>query len=130
MILDAFNGQHPGPPVLIGGQLGLFSTLPSLQRAGYGNIVAGNLVFAFGGSMAQPDTSIRSGEICGAGVNACGSMAQQVPPKVVNWNAGQSMLTARYQLGATLSGAFIYVAGGTTATAPLTVTNTTEYRLW
>lgn len=114
-------------PVLAGGQLGTISALSSLQRAGYGNIVAGNLVFAFGGAMAQPDNGILSGEICGAGVNACGPVAQQVPPKIVNWNAGQTMARARYQLGATLSGAFIYVAGGSTATG---VTNTTEYRLW
>ena len=127
---DVVSGVAEAAPVLTGGQLGAFTTLPSLQRAGYGNIVAGNLVFAFGGAMAQPDNSIRSGQICGPGVNACGSVVQQVPPQVVNWNAGQSMLTARYQLGATLSGAFIYVAGGTTATGPVTVTNTTEYRLW
>lgn len=111
-------------PVLMGGQLGAFTTLPSLQKAGYGNIVAGNLVFAFGGTMGQPDNGIRSGEICGAG--GCAG----APPQVGNWNAGQRMLDTRYQLGATLSGAFIYVAGGTTAAAPLTITNTTEYRLW
>ena len=114
-------------PVTAGGQLGAFAALPNLQRAGYGNIVAGNLVFAFGGGMAQPDNGIVSGEICGAGVNACGPVAQQVPPKVVNWNAGQTMRTGRYQLGATLSGAFIYVAGGSTSSG---VTNSTEYRLW
>jgi hypothetical protein len=123
----AVSNVAEAAPVLTGGQLGTFSALPNLQRAGYGNIVAGNLVFAFGGSMAQPDNGIVSGEICGAGVNACGPVAQQVPPKVVNWNAGQTMRVARYQLGATLSGAFIYVAGGATSAGP---TNTTEYRLW
>ena len=87
-------------------------------------------MFAFGGAMGQPDNGILSGEICGPGVGGCGPVAQQVPPGIANWNAGQSMRVARYQLGATLSGAFIYVAGGTTATGPLTVTNTTEYRLW
>ena len=105
----------------------MITALPGLQRAGYGNIVAGNLVFAFGGAMGQPDTGIVSGEICGAGVGGCGPVASQVPPKVANWNAGQTMGTARYQLGATLSGAFIYVAGGSTGAG---VTNTTEYRLW
>lgn len=115
-------------PVLAGGQLGAFTALPGLQRAGYGNIVAGNLVFAFGGAMAQPDNGILSGEICGPGVGGCGPVAQQVPPGIANWNAGQTMRTARYLLGATLSGAFIYVAGGSTSGGA--VTNTTEYRLW
>lgn len=115
-------------PVLAGGQLGTVTALQALQRAGYGNIVAGNLVFAFGGAMAQPDTGVTSGEICGPGVSGCGPMSQQVPPGIANWNAGQTMLTARYRLGATLSGAFIYVAGGSTGAS--VATTSTEYRLW
>jgi hypothetical protein len=40
------------------------------------------------------------------------------------------MLTPRYLMGGTLSGAYIYVAGGVTVASPLTLTKTTEYRLW
>ncbi|MFZ5440031.1 MAG: hypothetical protein ACOZQL_08470 [Myxococcota bacterium] len=115
-------------PVQAGGALGTFVALDNLQRAGYGTIVAGNHVFAFGGLQGSPDTGVVSGEICGPGVSGCGAVAQQVPPRIVNWNAGQSMRTARYRLGATLSGAFIYVAGGTTSSAA--ASSSTEYRLW
>jgi hypothetical protein len=117
-------------PVTAGGQLGTISALQQLQRAGYGNVIAGNLVFVFGGSTGQPDTAVTSGQICGPGVAGCGPVAAQVPPKVANWNAGQAMRAPRTQLGATLSGAFIYVAGGVSSNAPLTISNTTEYRLW
>lgn len=115
-------------PITAGGQLGTVTSLPSLQRSGYGTVVAGNLVFAFGGALAAPDTGISSGEICGPGVVGCGPVAQQVPPNVINWNAGQTMLEPRYRLGTTLSGAFIYTVGGSTATAA--ATQSTEYRLW
>jgi hypothetical protein len=115
-------------PITAGGQLGTITTLPNLQRSGYGTVIAGNLVFAFGGAMASPDTGIASGEICGPGVAGCGPVASQVPPNVVNWNAGQTMLEARFRLGTTLSGAYIYTVGGETATAA--ATQSTEYRLW
>lgn len=125
---DTIVNTAVAAPITAGGQLGTVTALSSLQRAGYGTMVAGNLVFAFGGAMAAPDNGIASGEICGAGVMSCGPMAQQVPPGIINWNAGQTMLEARFRLGATLSGAFIYVAGGSTQTA--TATTSTEYRLW
>ncbi len=115
--------------VAAGGQLGTFIALPTSQsRAGYVSIVAGNFVFGFGGSNAMPDTSIRGGEICGPGVNGCNT--NPTPPFVINFNAGQTMLMPRYLTAGTLSGAYIYVAGGVTTASPLTLTKTTEYRLW
>lgn len=118
--------------VTAGGQLGAFTDLGNtLNRAGYATTVAGNYVFAFGGSNAAPDTGVVSGQICGPGVNACGPTAKQTPPGIVNWNAGQSMQVARYLAGGALSGAYIYIAGGVTAAGtPPTLTNGTEYRLW
>jgi hypothetical protein len=117
--------------VQAGGQLGDFTSLRTMNRAGYAAVTAGDFVFAFGGGNAAPDQSIVSGEICAAGVGGCGPVATQVPPNVANWNAGQTMLTGRYLMGAALSGAFIYVVGGVTvAGSPATVTRSTEYRLW
>ncbi len=119
-------------PITAGGQLAAFIDLGnSLNRAGYATLVAGNFVFAFGGGNAGPDTGVVSGEICGPGVNGCGPVAKQVPPGIANWNAGQSMQVARYQMGGVLSGAYFYVVGGvTSAGTPPVVTNSTEYRLW
>ncbi len=117
--------------VATGGQLGSFTALKLLNRAGYTATAAGNFVYAFGGLNALPDLGIVSGEICGPGVLACGPPASQAPPAIVNWNSeGVAMTTARYLHGGTLSGACIYVAGGVTAAAPLTLTPSTEYFLW
>jgi hypothetical protein len=114
-----------------GGQLGTWTSLRTMNRAGYAAITAGDFVFAFGGGNAAPDLSIISGEICGPGVGGCGPIANQVPPNIANWNAGQTMLAARYLTGGLLSGAFIYVVGGVTvAGSPATVTRATEFRLW
>lgn len=115
--------------VTAGGQLS-FTALQNLNRGGYATISAGNFVFALGGNNASPDGTIAGGEICGAGVLACGPVGSQVPPKVVNWNTGQNLLTPRFLSSAALSGAFIYLAGGVTSTAPYTVTRSLEYRLW
>lgn len=114
-------------PVLAGGQPGTRTLLPTgnMQRAGYGLVIAGNYVFAFGGAQGGPSDVVVSGQMCQSGVSGCGTA--QVP-QISSWNAGQSMLTARYLLGATLSGAFIYVTGGATATAA--ASTSTEYRLW
>lgn len=118
--------------VQAGGQLAAFTDLGNnLNRAGYGMMVAGNFVFAFGGGNGVPDTSVVSGEICGPGVNACGPVPRQIPPGIVNWNAGQTMQVARYLMGSALSGAYFYLAGGITAAGtPPTLTRSTEYRLW
>lgn len=131
--VNAAGTMLSGPPaaglVQAGGEL-LISSLQNLNRAGYGTVVAGNHVFAFGGNNAAPDQGVVSGEICGPGVSGCGPLSSQVPPNVANWNSGQTMLTPRYLLGAELSGAYIYVAGGESAASPLMVENTLEYRLW
>jgi len=117
--------------VLAGGQLGPFTALKLLNRAGYTAAAAGNFVYAFGGLTALPDAGIVSGEICGPGVLACGAPASQTPPAVVNWNSeGVAMATPRYLHAGTLSGACIYVAGGVSAAAPLTLTRSTEFFLW
>jgi hypothetical protein len=117
--------------VEVGGQLGGWTSLRTMNRAGYAAITAGDFVFAFGGGNAAPDLSIISGEICGPSVGGCGPVASQVPPNIANWNAGQTMLAARYLTGGLLSGAFIYVVGGVTvAGSPATVTRATEFRLW
>lgn len=121
-------GANEAALVQAGGQLGTFTALPtSLKSAGYFAVVAGNYVFSFGGSNASPSATVVSGQICAKGVGGCTTPA---PPDVANWNAGQAMLTARYLHAGTLSGAFIYTAGGVTSLSPLMVTNSTEYRLW
>ncbi len=110
-----------------GGQLGTFAALSILPRAGYASTAAANFVYAFGGLDAQPDTGIVSGEMCGPGAT-CGA---KTIPQIANWNnEGVAMTTPRYLPGGTLSGACIYLAGGVTAVAPLTLTPTTEYFLW
>lgn len=114
-------------PVQAGGQLGARTALPTgnMQRAGYGVVIAGDAVFAFGGAQAGPSDVVVSSQLCAAGVSGCGAARA---PQLSAWNAGQSMLTARYLHGTTLSGAFIYVIGGATPAAPASVS--TEYRLW
>lgn len=115
--------------ILPGGQLSAMTTLPQLHRAGYGTVIAGDFAFAFGGLNGAPSTSIVSGELCGAGVSGCTGLTA---PSLVNWNnEGVSLATPRYLPGTTLSGAFIYVAGGESlAGAPPTLTASTEYFLW
>lgn len=117
--------------VAAGGQLGSFTSLRPLNRAGYVATAAGNFVYAFGGLNGAPHVGVVSGEICGPGVLACGAPASQTPPAVVNWNSeGVAMATPRYLHAGTLSGACIYAAGGVSAAAPLTLTRSTEYFLW
>lgn len=113
-----------------GGQLSAMTTLSQLHRAGYGTVIAGDFVFAFGGLNGAPSTSIVSGEICGSGALSCSSGVSA--PNVVNWNnEGVGLVTPRYLAGTTLSGAYIYVTGGeSVAGAPPTLTTSTEYFLW
>ncbi len=118
-------------PVKAGGLLGPFVDIngaAGLGNAGYGAVVAGDFVFAFGGSNAAPDTKVVSGQICAS----CNRMGMTVgAPYVGNFNAGQDMRQARYLLGSALSGAYIYVAGGVTVSgSPPQLSKTTEYRLW
>jgi hypothetical protein len=114
-----------------GGQLGPWTSLSTLNRAGYASTVAGNFVYSFGGQNAGPSASVVSAEICGAATSGCGPLATRIPPKIANWNStGNAMSTPRHLMGGTLNGAFIYVVGGVTSIAPLTVTKSTEYFLW
>ncbi|HXI60361.1 MAG TPA: hypothetical protein VNO55_30070, partial [Polyangia bacterium] len=118
-------------PVKAGGQLGPLVDIngaAGLGSAGYGALVAGDFVFAFGGSNAGPDTKVVSGQIC----TSCNRMGMTVgAPYVSNFNAGQDMRQPRYLFGLALSGATVYAAGGVTvAGVPPQVSKTTEYRLW
>lgn len=117
--------------VLPGGQLSAITALPQLHRAGYGTAIAGDFVFAFGGLNGQPDTGIVSGELCGSGVTGCSGATA---PSLVNWNAeGVGLVAPVVNPGTTLSGAFVYVAGGDTldpATLALLPTAATQYFLW
>lgn len=113
--------------VLAGGGLGSFAQLPNLGRAGYAAMVAADQVFAFGGNNASPDSTISNGEICGTGNTFGFCSTSPTPPFISNWNTGQNMNVARYLLGGTLHGAYIYVAGGTNGTTAL---SSTEYRIW
>lgn len=122
LLKDIYAGK-----VQAGGALGNVQTvfMAGLSHAGYALAVAADLVIALGGSGATPKNTVSSGVICGSAGTAC-----TPPPKVANFNTGQSMLEARYLNGGTLHGAYLYVVGGVTATAPLTVSSTTEYRIW
>jgi large repetitive protein len=106
--------------VQAGGDLSAPVPVSQLHRAGYGVAVAGDYVFAFGGLQDVPDTTIQSAQI-----------SPTAPPALVNWNnEGVTMSPARLLPGASVSGAFIYVAGGESVASPLGLTPRTQYFLW
>ncbi len=120
------GGQLKNP----GAAMGLGTTFQEvfsgqLQYAGYASFVAANLVFAFGGQNASPSSVVASAEICGPGSTTCGVSS---PPTVANFNTGQNMNVARYLLGGSLHGAYIYVTGGVGAGGA--ALQSTEYRIW
>jgi hypothetical protein len=121
-------GDIRAAQVTAGGLLSTFQNVfvAGMNHAAYSLIVAADLVIGVGGFGGAPSVTITSGQICGSsGTTGCSS-----PPQVANFNTGQSMLVARYLLGGTLHGAYIYAAGGVTQLSPLTATASTEYRIW
>jgi hypothetical protein len=124
----ALASAPEGARVQAGGALETFISLPNLQRAGSAGVVAADQVFVFGGNQAGADSSISNGEICGSGNTAGLCSTNPTPPRVSNWNTGQAMNVARYLMGGSLHGAYIYIAGGVgSGGAALT---STEYRIW
>lgn len=84
-------------------------------RAGFGHAVANNFLFAFGGGTG-PSNGTAAAEI------------STTPPDLVNWQStSATMIQARYLMGSTLHGAFVYIAGGQTPTG---ATDTTEQIIW
>jgi hypothetical protein len=113
--------------ILPGGALDTFQTVftGGLNHAGYFTVVAADQLIVFGGATGSPSTTISSGNLCGSAGTACTQL-----PRVDNFNTGSAMLQPRIRLGGALHGAYIYAVGGVTATSPLTVTKSTEYRIW
>jgi hypothetical protein len=95
--------------------------------AGYGAVAAANQLFVFGGQNGNPDTGIRSAQICGVGLTCMGGPPD--PPDLQNWNAaGVSMLVPRVRFAIALESGHIYVLGGETTGGA--ATDTTESFVW
>jgi hypothetical protein len=90
-------------------------------------IMAGFRVFGFGGlKTGAPTNAVPSAIVCAPGQSGCATNPN--PPFVVNWNAGQTLSVARGDPGGTLTGAFIYMVGGSGLTTP--ALDTVEYFVW
>jgi hypothetical protein len=104
--------------VQAGGDLGTFTaTGTTIKSFGHGGVLAANYLYGFGDD--QPSAGIRAGQI-----------SSSSPPSVDNYNNnGGGMLTARYLPGVTISGALIYVAGGSNS-GRSGATNSVEWMIW
>ncbi|HET9551336.1 MAG TPA: hypothetical protein VFP50_00070 [Anaeromyxobacteraceae bacterium] len=116
------NGQLQGPTTT------WYDVGPTSQLSpGSAAIMAGFRVFGFGGVKAgAPTNGIPSAIVCAPGQSGCATNPN--PPFVVNWNAGQTLSVARGDVGGTLSGAFIYMVGGSSTGSP--ALDTVEYFVW
>lgn len=106
--------------VQAGGALGAFVSVNSSgsPHAGYVGIVVGRGLYFFGGRGGVADLAVDGGNI------------NSPPPAVQNFSGGQAMNVARYLHGGTLHGAYVYIVGGLSSTAPVTAIPSTEYRVW
>lgn len=113
-----------GAKVLPGGQLSLWTAVQNITPsfAGYGFAAAANQLWVFGGQGGSPSTSGKSTQLCGTGTS-CGAL-----PATQSWNAGISLLTARYLLASTVAAANIFMVGG--AGTAVSALNTIEYTVW
>jgi len=111
--------------VLPGGALAPFRSVKALNgRAGYGFVLAGSFLYAFGGGGPADQTAVQ-GELCAPGVSGCNATSF---PEVRNWNsAGIALTRGRYLTAALPEGATIYLVGGATADG---ATASTEQVTW
>ncbi|HEY3237878.1 MAG TPA: IPT/TIG domain-containing protein [Polyangiaceae bacterium] len=103
--------------VAAGGDLGVFTAEPTMNRVAYGAEAAANQLFVFGG-------------ISGSISNGALSSVIGAPPTIANFNnEGLQMTINRALLGTSIQSAFIFLVGGETDTNG-TATNTTELTVW
>ncbi|MFO0579870.1 MAG: IPT/TIG domain-containing protein [Polyangia bacterium] len=106
--------------IAAGGQLGAFAPAGAgvtVKTFGHAATTAANYLYTFGDE--QPSTGIRAGQV-----------SQAAQPALNNFNNnGSGLLTARYLPGCALSGALIYVVGGS-ATGRSSASTSVEYMIW